>query len=55
MANVYITDLRHVLNPEYRNTRASTDCAEIGFDLAQGFFFGVPRPIGYWLSPDRPR
>ncbi len=30
-------------------------CAEIGFDLAQGFFFGVPRPIGHWLSPDRPR
>ncbi|MGQ0595423.1 MAG: EAL domain-containing protein [Gammaproteobacteria bacterium] len=29
-------------------------CAEIGFDLAQGFFFGVPRPIGHWLSPDRP-
>lgn len=26
-------------------------CAEIGFDLAQGFLCGVPRPIGHWLSP----
>lgn len=29
-------------------------CAEIGFDLGQGFLFGVPRPIGHWSSPNRP-
>lgn len=25
-------------------------CAEIGFELGQGYYFGVPRPIGHWLS-----
>ena len=29
----------------------ATVCQELGFELAQGYFFGYPAPVGTWLPP----
>jgi EAL domain-containing protein (putative c-di-GMP-specific phosphodiesterase class I) len=29
----------------------ATVCQELGFELAQGYFFGYPSPVGAWLPP----
>jgi EAL domain-containing protein (putative c-di-GMP-specific phosphodiesterase class I) len=29
----------------------ATVCQELGFELAQGYFFGYPAPVATWLPP----
>ncbi len=49
-----VHDLNVTALAEGVETQAQADiCADLGFDMAQGYFFGRPQPPQFWLDAER--